>query len=180
MKIKEILISWDIFAAVIVGGALALLLPPYLMAVLIKDLYGVGITVLSIIFTIYFAALAIIISSASDDFILFLEEEGDYTALLAHFRYAVVVTFIALVASIVFYGVTAFQLTANPDAMQTRWWFVCYVILFSYTLGVVFNTALDALQYPRFRAQHLQVTHEDRPRRRKPKNSKSPHKSSSD
>ncbi len=43
MKIKELLISWDVLAAIVVGTALAYLLPPYLMAALIKDLYGVGI-----------------------------------------------------------------------------------------------------------------------------------------
>ncbi len=51
----------------------AIFLPSCVSNDLVAGYYSIGISVLSIVFSIYFAALAIIIASPPDDFVKFME-----------------------------------------------------------------------------------------------------------
>src|SRR5262245_61894272 len=107
MKIRSVLMSWDILAAAIIAVVLYFVLPDRVNNAFASTLYGVGITVLSIIFSVYFAALAIIISSGDNDFIHFLEEKGSYTRLINSFRFSLILLFVSLISSIIMSIITA-------------------------------------------------------------------------
>ena len=80
MRIRDVFFSWDFIFSTIIVGILIILLPTYISAQFAQDVYSMAITILSIIFSVFFAALAIIISTSEDDFVRFLEDDGIYTA----------------------------------------------------------------------------------------------------
>lgn len=76
MKNKlKMIVGFDLILSLVIVTALILCLPGDLSNSFSRDIYNVGISVLSIVFSIFIAALGIIMSSGSDDFIAFLEEE---------------------------------------------------------------------------------------------------------
>jgi glucan phosphoethanolaminetransferase (alkaline phosphatase superfamily) len=121
-----------------------------------KDIYGVGISVLSIVFSVYFAALAIIISSSDDSFIMFLEEEGDYTALISSFKFSLSILFFALLYSLIIFSVTSAWIVQECK-MQSFWYLVGFSLLFLWGLFAAFNATRDSIMYAQYRARFLKI-----------------------
>lgn len=155
MKIRDVFISWDFIAAAILGLSLFLILPSQVSQEFIKDMAGIAISVLSIIFSVFFAALAIIISSGEDEFISFLEETNDFTAIVQTFKFTMVIIFLALIFSISYYGITSFSLAYKPA--QPREAFILFVFLFIYALFCACNASHDAITYSKCRARFIKV-----------------------
>jgi hypothetical protein len=156
MKIRDVILSWDFWCAV--GGAVGtyLLLPAHPKTELAKDLYGVGISVLSIVFAVYFAAFAIIMASPDNEFICFMEETGDFSRLLSSLRWTQGALFLALIVSLVLYGWTASEVSAKID-VQARCWVIFFVFMFFYALFSAAAAAHDAVQFSRFRAKFIKI-----------------------
>lgn len=156
MKARDVVLSWDFWCALIVAIGTYYLLPPTPKTDFAKDLYGVGINVLSIVFAVYFAALAIIMASPDDDFILFMEQQGDYSRLVASLKFTQWALFFALLASLVLYGWTASQLSAKVE-VQCRSWLALFVFLFLYALFSAAAAVHDAIQYSKYRTKFLKL-----------------------
>lgn len=154
MKIKDIFWSWDFIVSLPVSVIVAYALPYWVSNKFAHDLFGIGISVLSIVFSVYFAALAIIISSSDDDFVRFLEEEGDYTAIISTFQFALAALFVALIYSIVLYAFTATWISNKYDN-QPFWWLSIFTFLFLYSLLAALNSTLDSIMYAKFRTRYL-------------------------
>jgi hypothetical protein len=154
MKIKDILLSWDFLASLPISLVVAYLLPFWVSNEFAHDLYGIGISVLSIVFSVYFAALAIIISSSDDDFVRFLEEEGDYTAIITTFEFSLGALFIALLYSLIMYAFTAAWI-AHKFESQQYWWLAIFTFLFLYSLFAALNSTMDSITYAKFRTKYL-------------------------
>jgi len=86
MMIKRVVFAWDFLLAIVGAIFIAVVFPCALPIDFAKDIYNVGISVLSIVFSVFFAALAIIMASSDDDFVRFLEKDGDYTLLINTFQ----------------------------------------------------------------------------------------------
>lgn len=156
MTPKDVFWSWDFLAALGSSLLLAFLVPAGISVSFAKDLFGVGISVLSIVFSVFFAALAIIISASDNDFVVFLEEEGHYTAIIQTFKVSLLALFVALIYSLVLYAFTA--AAASAFVQGQHWlWFCVFVFLFLYGLFSAFNSALDAIRYAQTRASYLSV-----------------------
>lgn len=85
-----------------------LLSPSWVPVSLAVGLLEMGIGVLSIVFSIFFAALAFIISASDDDFVSFIEEDGYFTSIVKSFKWTVSSLFVALIYSILLYCVVLF------------------------------------------------------------------------
>jgi hypothetical protein len=159
MKIRlfNIVFSWDFLLAACICVLSIVVLAPQISNELGKDLYGVGISVLSIVFSVYFAALAIIISSSDDEFVRFLEEIGDYSRLIATFRYTIGALFVALIYSIAMYIFTSVWLNDQITA-QPKWFLVTFAFLFPYSLFAAVSVTNDAIQYAKSRSDFLMKT----------------------
>jgi len=154
MKIKDIIISWDFLSALCISIILWIFLPFWINNQFTITLYEIGISVLSIIFSVFFAALAIIISSSDDDFVRFLEETGDYTALIDTFKFSLTVLFIALLYSIILTAITSYWI--NLKLINQQFYFtVVFSFLFFYGLFATFNSTYDAIVYSKFRTKYL-------------------------
>ncbi len=157
MKISNIILSWDFVIAIVLTLVTALILPSYLELEFCKSFYSTGITVLSIIFSIFFAALAIIMASSDNDFIEFLEENGDFTALLDTFKITLVMLFISLIYSIVLYVITDYNLTTLKceGFKQHKTFFLIFEFLFCYSLLATGLSVKDTIFFSNFRARYL-------------------------
>lgn len=154
MKLKEIILSWDLLAALIATGFAYYFLPVCVSNELANSFYAIGISVLSITFSVYFAALAIILASSSDDFVKFLEKNNNYSDILIFFRYTLGALFVGLVYSIVASMVTTFLLKSGGNHQSHA--FVClFVFLFFYGIFCSYNSAKDAILYSVYRMRFL-------------------------
>lgn len=162
ITLKQILLSWDFGLSVVVTVALAFFLGDTVPVEFAKDIYGVGISVLSIIFSVYFAALALIMTSGDDDFVHFLEENGDFTAIVSTFRFSLLLLFGALVYSIVVYIYTSIEIYSKSGTTSTQvqseffLWF--FIFFFSYSLLAALTATLDSITYSVFRTKFLRAT----------------------
>lgn len=156
--IKNIILSWDFGLAVALALASWLLLPGWVSNVLAKDLYTIGINVLAIVFSVFFAALAIIISSSDNDFINFLEEFGDYTKIISTFQFSLLVLFVALIYSLIMYALTSAWMV-DKFVEQPRISVVAFIFLALYGLFAAFSSARDSITYSKLRAKFLTARH---------------------
>jgi len=154
MKAKDIFWSWDFVFALVLCITSAIIFPKKISNEIAHDIYGVGISVLSIVFSVYFAALAIIMSSSDDSFVLFLEEEEDYTTILNAFRFTIFALFVGLFYSLIVYGITS-ALSGHGCKSQTKWFMVLFIGLFSFGLFAAFNSTKDSITYAKLRSRFL-------------------------
>jgi len=157
MKANEIFWSLDFAVALIISVLVSYVLPFWVSNELAHDLYNIGISVLSIVFSVYFAALAIIISSSDDDFVRFLEEEGDYTGIVNSFQFSLGALFVALLYSLVLYAVTAAWTSAGHREQQF-WWLSIFAFLFPYGLFAALYSTIDSIKYAKRRTKYLNIT----------------------
>jgi hypothetical protein len=164
MKItpRQIILSWDFLVSIAITVFFAIVLGNSISSGFAKDVYGVGISVLSIVFSVYFAALALIITSGDDDFVHFLEEEGDYTGIIDTFKFSLLVLFCALIYSILIYTFTSYQAYQSAlqqiEAYQPEIFLWVFVFSFSYGLFAALRATLDSITYALFRVRFLKST----------------------
>ena len=156
MKISNIVKSWDIWLALLVAIIVSVLLPGRIDSNFAKDTYFVGLSVLSIVFAIFFASLAIIMSSSHDDFVSFLEEKKQYTTIISTFRYTLLLLFAALLLSIIFYVYTSYSVSQG-NLHQSKWWFVCFSFVALYALLAVVMSTGDTINYSKYRARFVEL-----------------------
>jgi len=121
-----------------------------------KDIYSLSSSVLSIVFSVFTASLAIILSSPDDKFVRFLEAEGFYQDILWGFVITLAALFVALVYSIAAFSWTSYQL-GNKVPHQHRVGIIVCAALLCYALGATLTSALSAIRYARTRAQFLRA-----------------------
>ena len=161
LLVSDFILCWDFLTSLFVASILYYLLPSTISNAFSRDVYGIGISVLSIVFSVYFAALAIIISSSDDDFVDFLEEQGSYTGIISTFRSSLFILFIALLFSLFIYALTSAWIASgvNPGqtGFQSKKYFVAFVFLFFYGLFCALNATLDSIKYALSRARYLKI-----------------------
>ncbi len=156
MKIKNIVLSWDFVIAIVLTLCTAIILPNRISLDFCFAVYSIGITVLSIVFSIFFAALAIIMSSSDNDFVDYLEEEGDYTTLLNSFIITLIMLFVSLVFSITMAGLTVYVIYSKPIHLtQCNVFFLIFEFLFFYSLFATGLSVRDTIMFSKYRAKYL-------------------------
>ncbi|HYG98345.1 MAG TPA: hypothetical protein VD837_04385 [Terriglobales bacterium] len=146
--------SWDFCGAVITGVALRFMLHPTVLAVVAKDIYSAGISVLSIVFAVFFASLAIIMSSGDDVFVKYLHEEGHYGVIIQTFRFTLLLLFAGLVLSIVLYSYSS-AMAVDSAAAQSRWLLISFGFLSSWALLASLSSTLNSITYSHYRYKFL-------------------------
>jgi hypothetical protein len=156
MKLNDVILSWDTLVALALTLITAIVLPSNLSMTFCLSFYNIGITVLSIIFSIFFAALAIVMASSDNDFIEFLEENNDFTALLNSFKITLIMLFVSLLFSIILTVWTNYSLTCEPsEKLQNKTYFLIFEFLFSYSLFATGLSVKDTITFSYFRAKFL-------------------------
>lgn len=156
MKITDFILSKDFLAAIFATIVSIIFLPQWIDNNFAKDIYAVAISILSIIFSVYFAALAIIISSSDDAFVKFLIKENVYDIIIDAFKITLLSLFISLVYSICIYIFTSNWLLSNIHH-QPILGFSIFIFLFTYSLFATGQSAIDSLKYAKKRSEYLSL-----------------------
>lgn len=117
-----------------------------------------GIGVLSIVFSIFFAALAFIISASDDDFVSFIEEKGLFTKIVNTFKWTVLSLFVALIYAILIYIVASYSIqykNKNDETFLHISIIAIYCFLFFYSLIATLLSTNDAIKYSKKRVKFV-------------------------
>src|SRR4030095_16781 len=143
-------------SAALVLLALILFLPSGVSNSFARDVYNVGVSVLSIIFSVFIAALSIIMASGSDDFVSFMEEEGRFSLLLWMFKVTLLLLFIALIYSLSLYSATSFWIIQGK-VNQNKTFISAFSFLCLWALSGTLVATLTALKYSQMRIKFFKV-----------------------
>jgi len=148
---RTYILSYDTLIALLLTIGCLIFLPDWIKGDLIKDLLSMGIGVLSIIFSIFFAALAFIIGASDDEFVAFLEEDGLFSTLINTFKWTVISLFVALLYSIFIYIIIAFKISQDDTYVFSEILMAIFCFLFFYSLIATMTSTNDAIKYSKRR-----------------------------
>ena len=156
--LKSIFLTWDLYA----GGAIILvisfLLPNKIALEVAKEIFLVSISALSIIFSVFFAALTVLISAGENEFVRFLEEEGTFKKIIWAFKATLALLFISLLASIILF-IIVLNFVPYSDAYHfPKWGLMFYAFFAIYALLAAINSSFDAIKYSELRAKYIEAT----------------------
>jgi len=155
MKARQLLMSWDLWLALAGASGAALCLPEFVSCQMARDLYEMGITVLSIVFAVFFTALAIIIAAGDDDFIIFLREIKVYGPIMWSFVYTLWLLFGALMYSVVSFACSVIA-SEGGWKFQSKWFVVVFAMLFLYSLFAVIGATRDSIKWAQGRIDYTE------------------------
>ena len=110
----------------------------------------------SIIFAVFFAAFAIIMSAGDNEFISFLHEDGSYTAIVWSFKFTVIALFASLLLALFDYSYAAFRISQKAE-LQSKYFLLAFAVCFIYSLVAVMQSVLDALKYSEVRVKYINL-----------------------
>lgn len=160
-KLRSIIVSWDFLGAAALTVAFAIVVPSRISFEVANEIFSIAVSVLAIMFSVFFAAIAVIITAGDNQFVSFLETEGMYTHIVWTFKFTLILLFSALVLSIVLLVVTL-PYSDHKTYPYPQWHFPeAYMLAFGF-LGVwaLFSSAqasLDAIKYAQFRTRFIRV-----------------------
>lgn len=153
----SMLLGVDAFATLVLLCSLVAVLPAGVPVMVAKEFYGLSASVLSIVFSVFTASLAIIISSPDDKFVQYLETEGLYQDILFGFKLTLLALFVALIYAILAFAWTVYQSEAKVH-LQNRWGLMVAALLLAYALGATLTSTLAAIRHARSRADYLRLS----------------------
>lgn len=160
--IRRIVLSWDFLLALVLVVALWLVLPEQLPVTLAKDIFGMSVSLLAIIFSVFFAALAVLVAAGDNDFIEFLTIDNLYYDILWAFKFTLILLFVALMLSVFLFAYTVYLdvlIGSQNSAPNLPKWYVILGSFFAlYALFASMSTAMDAIKHAETRARYIEVT----------------------
>lgn len=156
--LKSMLISWDFAVATLVTLGLYFGLPTLISANILKPIYEVSISVLAVMFSVFFAALAVLITAGDNEFVRFLEEEGLYRRIIFTFRVTLILLFVALLFSIVSFVTILPYVDKQTQFLYSKVQVLIFSFISLYALLASVGSTMDAIKYAEFRATYLEVT----------------------
>lgn len=161
-RFKALIKSWDFILALLSVIITYFLLPEYINMKFALSFYNVAMTVLSIIFSLFFTAMAIIMSSSDNDFIEFLEQKGTFSELLWSFKVTLFILFISLVLSIVLYSGTSYWIETSSDDVwyQNSKLLMTLEFCFLYGMIATWFCIMDTVKFSKYRSIFLKKNKE--------------------
>lgn len=162
MNARRVIVSWDFGAAVASAVIVAGITPRFIPNATAQDLFRVGTSVLSLLFSIFFAALAVIVSSANEEFLVWLAsgtksgEKGDYEKIVSAYRFSLLALFVALVVALWLFGYTSIRM-GNGVHDQHKWFLVAFTFAFFYALFVAIQASFYAVKFSQFRNEFVVI-----------------------
>ncbi|MEE9905520.1 MAG: hypothetical protein K4305_08880 [Chlorobium sp.] len=151
--IESVIKSWDLWVSIFLATFFYFLYQDNINLEKCEKIFEVCIAFLSIIFSVYYAAYAVLVASGDDEFIRFLEEDGSYMDIILTFRYTLILLFISLFFSVIlyFYSLLALIEGISVSLMSIYFFFVMYALF------AVMQSSLDAVKYSEYRVRFLKI-----------------------
>ncbi|MAT96871.1 MAG: hypothetical protein CL608_06985 [Anaerolineaceae bacterium] len=150
--------AYDFWGALAVSAVVYFVLSAKIEIDFVLAIFELGVQVLSIVFSVYFAALAVVITAGDDQFVGYLERLGVYQNLIWGFKVTLLLLFCALIVSIILYvSVLPFAGKQIKDAYFTNWGFSLYAFFTLWSLFGAAMATLTAISYAEYRVRFLNV-----------------------
>lgn len=161
--LKDIFFGADMLLSILVGLASCAIVSPtdVISGSILKDVYSIAINILAILFSMFFAALTIIVSINDSAFVAFLEEDNLMTNILKYFKFSLTVTFIVLFSTILLYIMTVFK-SNNSNWGQYAGQFSLFLWAFSYSIFAILVSAIDAIRLFNARVKFVRYLNEQK------------------
>jgi hypothetical protein len=153
---KRYFLSPDAYASTVVFVVAWLFLPEQVSVIFSKDLFGVGISVLSTIFAIFIAALAFIASANDNEFIEFMQVDNFYSILMNSFKFVLIFLFVSLLVSVAFYAICSYK--ADSLSLISKWYMIIFSAMFSYSMVATLLATKDAINFSEYRIRYMEKT----------------------
>lgn len=153
---RTYLLSPDTIGALIGALLVCLILPAAVPILFAKDILEVGCSILSIIFSVFFAAMAFLISTPDNDFVQFMEEDGSYTSIINTFLVTLASLFIALLITMAGYAYTSY-LSSRASEEISKYWIVLFTAIFCYSMAATALSTKDAIIFSKYRVKFMQL-----------------------
>ena len=153
--LRSLLLAWDWPIALLVVTIGNFTIPADIAFSFAKDIFAVSISVLSIVFSVFFAALAVLITSGDNEFVWFLQEDGSYSRIIWTFRVTLTLLASSLVASILLYVASLHPASLVPVPTYPRWLLLGFCFLGLYSLLAAVQSSFDTITYAQYRADYL-------------------------
>lgn len=158
-KIQSLVFSLDLILALVCSILVGKFIPDQISIEYVLSIFEIAITILSIIFSVYFAALTVIITAGDNQFVRFLEEGGLYSRITWTFKVTLGLLFFALLVSIILFVVT---LPYKDSLVVECYWpkngFIIYVFIATWALFAAALATWDSIKYAEYRARYIRAT----------------------
>jgi hypothetical protein len=143
ITMKKLKINWDLTLSILAAIIVYLALPYHNPALLLKPLYGMGLVVLTILFAELGAAMLLLqlLQKKNDQ-----PDNASPDSLWAKNRFAVKMSFSALLYFAAQYGHIAYLAHAVPGSDQNKTWITIGSLLFLLALTAVFRVMLETVR----------------------------------
>lgn len=151
------ILSPDFLFSLGIGIVLWFILPPYIKITATVTAYNLGITVISILFSVFFAVLAVLMSTTDSEFINFLEQDKRFfSTLIRSFKIVLFVMFVTLIYSISLYLGNDYYLNKHGlNSQQSKILVIIFQLLFTYSLFATGMCTYDALKFSSLRIRYV-------------------------
>lgn len=158
-KLRSLLLSWDFVLAVVAVVGIAFVVPGGIEYYIAKEIFEISTSVFSIVFSVFFAALATIMTAGDNDFVRFLEEENLYKHIVWTFKFTLFSLLVSLLLSIILLiSVLPYdKLQPQHLPLYPESAFLLFSGLGLYSLFATVNASLDAIKYAEYRARFIQI-----------------------
>ena len=153
---KSVLFSWDLWCAFGLVVIIAFVVRHDVTAQTAKGIFEISVTVLSIVFSVFFAGLTVLITAGDNEFVRFLEEDGAYREIIWTFKFTLLLLFLALLFAIVLF-VSVLPLDDLHQYIFPRWLLLLFSFITIYSLFTAFNSSLDTIKYAEYRARFIKI-----------------------
>jgi len=157
-RVESILVSWDWPLAAVLTVLLASQLPRGLSYQIANGIFEVSISILSIVFSVFFAALAILITSGDNEFVRFLEADGLYQGIVNTFRLTFALLAVALLTAIILFTTSLVPAGADPSPPFPAQLLIAFGFLGLYSLFAAVSASFDIIKYAQYRAKFLEIS----------------------
>lgn len=162
----RILIGLDLLGSLFLAGVLWYVSPTEVPNAFAKDLYGLGATVLAVVFSVFVAALAIIMAGDDSGFSAFLSEEGSLGVIMFGFKFTLWLLFVGLMAAVFLYALSSWWIVNGVETQQSVL-SAGLVFLLLYGVSATLTAALAAIQHSQLHIAYLRLSEAEREKLRR-------------
>ncbi len=157
---RHLVRSWDLWTAALAAALSSRSLPWTCSIAAAKDIYQTAISVLSIVFAVFFAALAVVITAPSDDFIEFMQQDDGFGRLTWNFRWTLFCLCFALGFAMVLASRAAIRV-ASREEHELSAFLVTLCFAGVYALCAAAQAAGDCISFAHYRVKYLAMRERD-------------------
>ena len=163
-KLKSIVTGFDFVISVILLLILLITLPFKLNENFLILVYGKMLYIVSIVFGLTFSGFSILMSSADDEFVVYLKEKNVYDGLIWIFKvciYSLFTTLVLMFSHFIYLEMGAKIFNNINCFLQSKFVFSAIMVFFSYSLLSTINSIRHLIKFSVYRGIFLKNRHDN-------------------